>query len=119
MKIKCTYENCFKHFATYEAMLAHKKKDPKHHYCAQCDVDCDDDLAFFIHQLGSSNHSGFLVGSKLLADTDHLPVCCPVCAKEVECLPPMEEYKSDWGSSEVLVVEIDTLNRYVLPKALK
>ncbi|EXJ84839.1 hypothetical protein A1O3_05513 [Capronia epimyces CBS 606.96] len=65
MKIKCTYENCFKHFSSKEAMISHKRKDPNHSYCALCDVDCDDDMLLFIHQLGSSAH-----------------ICCPVCAQE-------------------------------------
>jgi hypothetical protein len=57
MKVKCTYENCFKHFSSTDAMIAHKKKDPNHSYCERCDVDCEDDMLYFIHQLGSSAHS--------------------------------------------------------------
>ncbi|KAK5049068.1 hypothetical protein LTR84_005491 [Exophiala bonariae] len=65
MKIKCTYANCFKHFDTKKAMIAHKKRDPDHSYCERCDVDCDDDMLYFIHQLGSQAHN-----------------CCPVCGTE-------------------------------------
>ncbi|EXJ94427.1 hypothetical protein A1O1_02822 [Capronia coronata CBS 617.96] len=65
MKIKCTYEDCFRHFSSREAMIAHKTKDPNHSYCALCDVDCGDDMLLFIHQLGTSAH-----------------ICCPVCAQE-------------------------------------
>lgn len=57
MKIKCTYPDCFKHFVSKEAMITHKKKDTDHSYCARCDVDCEDDMLYFIHQLGSPAHS--------------------------------------------------------------
>ncbi|KIY01656.1 uncharacterized protein Z520_01792 [Fonsecaea multimorphosa CBS 102226] len=65
MKIKCTYEDCFKHFDTHQAMILHKVKDPEHSYCKLCDVDCADDMFLFIHQLGSPAH-----------------ICCPICGSE-------------------------------------
>ncbi|KAL2444116.1 hypothetical protein ABEF95_015042 [Exophiala dermatitidis] len=65
MKIKCTYADCFRHFSSREAMITHKIKDPDHSYCEKCDVDCEDDMLLFIHQLGSAAH-----------------ICCPVCALE-------------------------------------
>ncbi|KAI1623418.1 hypothetical protein EDD37DRAFT_694797 [Exophiala viscosa] len=65
MKIKCTYKDCFKHFNSQDAMIAHKTKDPVHSYCKLCDVDCEDDMHLFIHQLGTPAH-----------------ICCPVCAQE-------------------------------------
>ncbi|OAL40342.1 hypothetical protein AYO20_00078 [Fonsecaea nubica] len=65
MKIKCTFEDCFKHFDSRQAMLRHKEKDPRHSYCKLCDVDCANDMFLFIHQLGSPAH-----------------ICCPVCACE-------------------------------------
>ncbi|KIW60663.1 hypothetical protein PV05_00864 [Exophiala xenobiotica] len=57
MKVKCTYEDCFKHFSTQRAMITHKEKDPDHSYCKLCDVDCEDDMHLFIHQLGTPAHS--------------------------------------------------------------
>ncbi|KEF52900.1 uncharacterized protein A1O9_10806 [Exophiala aquamarina CBS 119918] len=65
MKVKCTYKDCFKHFSSRDAMISHKKKDPDHSYCDRCDVDCEDDMLYFIHQLGSPAHN-----------------CCPVCGTE-------------------------------------
>ncbi|EXJ55499.1 hypothetical protein A1O7_08426 [Cladophialophora yegresii CBS 114405] len=64
-KIKCTYEDCFRHFDDQQSMIRHKVKDPAHSYCKICDVDCADDMYFFIHQLASPNH-----------------ICCPICALE-------------------------------------
>jgi hypothetical protein len=58
-KVKCTYEDCFKHFDNQQSMIRHKVKDPNHSYCKTCDVDCADDMYFFIHQLASPNHSEF------------------------------------------------------------
>ncbi|KIW34231.1 uncharacterized protein PV07_01024 [Cladophialophora immunda] len=65
MKIKCTYEDCFKQFDSRQAMVRHKEKDPGHSYCKLCDVDCANDMFLFIHQLGSPAH-----------------ICCPICACE-------------------------------------
>ena len=56
-KIKCTYRDCFKHFDTKEKMIRHKVKEPDHSYCKVCDVDCENDMLYFIHQLASPAHS--------------------------------------------------------------
>ncbi|OAP65758.1 hypothetical protein AYL99_01730 [Fonsecaea erecta] len=65
MKIKCTYEECPKRFDTHQAMIRHKERDPNHSYCKRCDIDCQDDMFLFIHQLGSPAH-----------------ICCPICGCE-------------------------------------
>lgn len=81
MKVKCSYESCFKHFSSTEAMIAHKKKDPDHSYCDRCDVDCEDDMHFFIHQLGSPAHSKCCLS--VFWHYPHLSIdCCPVCGSE-------------------------------------
>lgn len=64
MKVKCTYQDCFKHFNSKDAMIAHKTKDPAHSYCKSCDVDCEDDMHLFIHQLGTLAHSESLCSSR-------------------------------------------------------
>lgn len=66
-KIKCTYEDCFKHFKTELAMKKHKEKDPDHFYCKRCNVDCEDDTEFLIHQIISPKH-----------------IACPTCGAEFE-----------------------------------
>lgn len=57
MKIKCSYAMCYKHFDSEAAMVKHKKEDPEHAYCSKCDVDCDDDMGYMIHQMESKRHS--------------------------------------------------------------
>ncbi|KIW21113.1 hypothetical protein PV08_01693 [Exophiala spinifera] len=69
MKIKCTYEDCFRHFDSHAAMITHKVKDIKHSYCKVCDLDFQDDMHLFIHQLGTPAH-----------------ICCPVCALEFKSI---------------------------------
>lgn len=66
-KIKCTYEDCFKHFKTELAMKKHKEKDPDHFYCKRCNVDCEDDTEFLIHQIISPKH-----------------LACPTCGAEFD-----------------------------------
>ena len=61
MAIKCTYKDCPEEFSTWKEMISHKKRDVDHSYCDLCDVDCEDDLIFFIHQLGSPLHSELLI----------------------------------------------------------
>jgi hypothetical protein len=58
-KVKCTYEDCHRHFADEKAMIRHKMSDPNHSYCKLCNVDCEDDMYLFIHQLASPQHSEF------------------------------------------------------------
>ncbi|KAJ9613211.1 hypothetical protein H2200_003153 [Cladophialophora chaetospira] len=79
VKIKCTYEDCFKHFNDEQAMIRHKIKEPNHAYCKICNVDCKDDMLFFIHQLGSSNH-----------------VCCPICALEFKSAGARDAHVSSY-----------------------
>ncbi|KAJ9639164.1 hypothetical protein H2204_004073 [Knufia peltigerae] len=69
MKIKCTYEDCFRHFESQSSMITHKIKDIKHCYCKLCDLDFPDDMHLFIHQLGTPAH-----------------ICCPVCALEFKSI---------------------------------
>lgn len=67
-KIQCTFEECYQLFDTVEAMKKHKAKadDEVHeHYCKKCDEDCEDDIAYLIHQIQSRKHS------KLLSLTSH------------------------------------------------
>lgn len=70
MTIKCTYEKCFRHFNSKQSMIEHKTKDPAHSYCKRCDVDCEDDMHLFIHQLGSSDHSKLLVALDTVGKTN-------------------------------------------------
>jgi len=60
-KVKCTYEDCPKRFASVDSMIKHKVKDPDHDYCKRCDVDCEDDMAYLIHQIQSPKHSEWKV----------------------------------------------------------
>ena len=66
-KIKCTYEDCFKRFTSDQAMRKHKIKDTDHFYCKRCDVDCEDDMSYLIHQIVSAKH-----------------IACPECGAEFE-----------------------------------
>jgi hypothetical protein len=68
-KIKCSYEDCFRHFKSEEAMRKHKEKDPDHFYCKRCDFDAEDDVSYLIHQIEGSNGKH---------------ICCPVCGEEFE-----------------------------------
>ena len=56
-KIKCSYEDCFRHFPSQEAMRKHKIKEPSHEYCKRCDIDCEDNMEYLIHQIMSQKHS--------------------------------------------------------------
>lgn len=58
-KIKCSYDDCHKHFKSYESMIEHKIKEPTHEYCKRCDVDCEDDIAYLIHQMNNPKHSEY------------------------------------------------------------
>lgn len=59
-KIRCTFEDCYLRFDTVEAMKKHKARatDQIHEfYCKKCDEDCEDDIAYLIHQIQSRKHS--------------------------------------------------------------
>ena len=58
-KIKCSYEDCYRTFKSQELMIQHKIKEPAHEYCKRCDVDCEDDMEYLIHQMNNSKHSEY------------------------------------------------------------
>ncbi|KAK5167591.1 uncharacterized protein LTR77_007290 [Saxophila tyrrhenica] len=51
LKVKCTYDDCMKHFETEKLMKKHKKDDPEHCYCKRCDVDCIDWEDLTLHKV--------------------------------------------------------------------
>lgn len=87
MKIKCSYESCYQHFDSHDAMIKHKKKDPEHAYCRKCDIDCSDDMQLMIHQIESPKHSKLLGRIYFCQSLTTYSVCCPVCGMEVRLLP--------------------------------
>jgi hypothetical protein len=38
-------------------MVQHKIKEAAHDYCKRCDMDCEDDVAYLIHQMNNPRHS--------------------------------------------------------------
>ena len=72
-------------------MIKHKKKDPMHAYCSKCNVDCENDMNFMIHQIESSKHSRLTARARNELLT-MLLVCCPVCGMEVSPTCPLATY---------------------------
>lgn len=60
LRLKCTYQDCFRYFSSEKDMKTHKRKEPSHEYCHKCDVDCEDDSDLLIHMIESGKHSKFL-----------------------------------------------------------
>lgn len=51
LRVKCTYGDCSKRFATEKEMKRHKVDATEHFYCKKCNVDCVDWDEFVRHKV--------------------------------------------------------------------
>ncbi|KAJ5611051.1 C2H2 finger domain protein [Penicillium lagena] len=64
-KVVCSFKGCLQDFDSEKAMRAHKMYDPKHEYCAKCNMDFGDRTEYYIHRIMSNKH-----------------FMCPICTVE-------------------------------------
>ncbi|PYI02793.1 C2H2 finger domain protein [Aspergillus sclerotiicarbonarius CBS 121057] len=62
-RVRCTFEDCRRHFESLPAMRQHKLIE--HDYCSRCDEDFKDEECFLLHKIRSDKH-----------------IVCAVCGRE-------------------------------------
>ncbi|RAL04810.1 putative C2H2 finger domain protein [Aspergillus ibericus CBS 121593] len=62
-RVRCTFDNCGRHFDSMPAMRQHKIID--HDYCSRCDMDFHDEECLLLHKIRSDKH-----------------IVCAVCGRE-------------------------------------
>ena len=90
-RVKCTYVDCVRSFATFKEMKLHKQTEPEHNYCKKCDVDCDDWEHLTQHKVDSM--APFLDGKMKGSDDKPAHIVCEFCGEDFKSLGGRKKHR--------------------------